>query len=135
MGPRSAFPLFSKVTSALHACRAQWIPTLDRQHLLNKVEHHVRAWDHAKEWPQKGNYKPHCCLKKKLGFFEIALAHANTQPQACVCVKAACMGTHRTVSRIPASPNNLLGKGKKATETPQTSAGLLSPSEMLRESK
>lgn len=72
-------------------------PTLQREHLLGGTEHLVRAWGHAKKWPYKDTCKLHQCLKRKLCFSEIALAHADAQPQACACVKAACMQTHRTV--------------------------------------
>lgn len=72
-------------------------PTLQREPLLGGTERLGKAWGHTKKWPYKDNCKLHQCLKRKLCFFEIALAHADAQPQACACVKAACVQTHRTV--------------------------------------
>jgi len=63
------------------------------------------------------------------------LSHANIQPQACICEGCMHANTYSCVSRIPASPNNLLKEGKR-TDVQQTSAGLLNALlEILRDSR
>lgn len=111
MGPQSAFPLFSKVTSALHACRAQWILTPHRQHLLNRAEHLVRAWGHTEKWPYKDNCRLHHYLEIKLGCLEIALAQANTQPPTYRYVKAACMEHTELCEQDTCELKQPVGKG------------------------